>query len=87
MLQEGWTEGGLGAREHGRLQPVKTALKRDRRGLGSAGVEPARVTHFGPKDTAAVLAPPPPPPFGARAARAHAERERDRDRHIRAMLS
>eukprot|EP00041_Stephanoeca_diplocostata_P011281 m.183619 g.183619 ORF g.183619 m.183619 type:complete len:454 (-) comp18481_c1_seq1:318-1679(-) len=69
LLQQGWDEGGLGAQGQGRLFPVKTVLKRDRRGVteGSAAPTPAtnagsiastssqaRVTHFNPFDAAAV---------------------------------
>ena len=54
MLNHGWTDDrGLGSDGSGRLQPVKTVLKRDRIGLGGpAG--PARVTHFSSFDAGAV---------------------------------
>ena len=47
MLQKlGWTEdSGLGIQEQGRMEPVKTVLKKDRKGLGRSK-EKARVTHF-----------------------------------------
>lgn len=55
MLSGGWNkESGLGLHGTGRKFPVKTTLKPDRRGLGSKTVERPKVTHFGPKDKAAV---------------------------------
>ena len=46
LLQDGWAEGGLGLRANGRLHPVPTTLKRDRKGLGAPCTTEARVTHF-----------------------------------------
>eukprot|EP00057_Strongylocentrotus_purpuratus_P001334 XP_001198233.2 PREDICTED: G patch domain and ankyrin repeat-containing protein 1-like [Strongylocentrotus purpuratus] len=59
MLHEGWDkEKGLGKEGEGQKFPVKTILKRDREGLGSADsdVRP-RITHFKPFDTSAVKRP------------------------------
>lgn len=54
LLSGGWNkESGLGLHGSGRKFPVKTTLKQDRRGLGSKAGKP-KVTHFGPKDKAAV---------------------------------
>ena len=54
MLRDGWTEEkGLGAASQGRWYPIKTVLKRDRKGLGAI-CDPPRVTHFGPFDDTAV---------------------------------
>lgn len=48
---------GLGPEGTGRKFPVKTILKQDRLGLGSKQKSKSRVTHFSPKDSAAVVAP------------------------------
>ncbi|XP_045119186.1 G patch domain and ankyrin repeat-containing protein 1 homolog [Portunus trituberculatus] len=54
LVGQGWdAEGGLGSEQQGHKFPVKTVLKRDRKGLG-AGREMAKVTHFGPGDAGAV---------------------------------
>ncbi|NWY34647.1 GPAN1 protein, partial [Pheucticus melanocephalus] len=69
LLRAGWAGGGLGPAGRGRLLPVPTELKRDRAGLGWARGphrNRARVSHFGPGDTAAVAGP---------------DRERHRERH------
>jgi hypothetical protein len=44
MMAQGWKEGGLGIHEHGRLQPIKTIVKKSRAGVGG-GREVARITH------------------------------------------
>uniref|UniRef100_A0A914W5R1 G-patch domain-containing protein n=1 Tax=Plectus sambesii TaxID=2011161 RepID=A0A914W5R1_9BILA len=56
MLQRhGWDEySGLGKEGKGKRYPVKTILKRDRKGLGNVQPKP-KVTHFGPADTDAVV--------------------------------
>uniref|UniRef100_A0A8C3Y2Y7 G-patch domain-containing protein n=2 Tax=Catharus ustulatus TaxID=91951 RepID=A0A8C3Y2Y7_CATUS len=54
LLRAGWRGGGLGRGGRGRRLPVPTELRRDRAGLGWGPGPPARVTHFGPGDTAAV---------------------------------
>ncbi|OWA49889.1 putative Transient receptor potential cation channel subfamily M member 3 [Hypsibius exemplaris] len=47
MRQSGWdSEKGLGAAENGRRYPIATVFKRDRLGLGRAGKESPRVTHY-----------------------------------------
>lgn len=54
LKDTGWTEAhGLGKESRGRKYPIKTALKRDRKGLGLEQVKP-KVTHFEPKDLNAV---------------------------------
>lgn len=54
MLRDGWTDDkGLGADSQGRWYPIKTVLKRDRKGLGAVCDSP-RVTHFRPFDATAV---------------------------------
>uniref|UniRef100_A0A8U8BP41 Uncharacterized protein n=1 Tax=Geospiza parvula TaxID=87175 RepID=A0A8U8BP41_GEOPR len=62
LLRAGWAGGGLGPAGRGRLLPVPTELKRDRAGLGWArgpnrNRNRARISHFGPGDTAAVAGP------------------------------
>ncbi|XP_064557650.1 G patch domain and ankyrin repeat-containing protein 1 [Zonotrichia leucophrys gambelii] len=60
LLRAGWAGGGLGPAGRGRLLPVPTELKRDRAGLGWARGRHrnrARISHFGPGDTAAVAGP------------------------------
>jgi hypothetical protein len=58
MLRTGCKRRGLGAAEEGQKFPVKTVLKRDRKGLGQEGKDgerkSAKITHFAPFDTAAV---------------------------------
>lgn len=55
LLNTGWNEdGGLGPSGEGQKYPVKTVLKRDRKGLGQLKNKTARITHFDPKDPRAV---------------------------------
>ena len=55
MLNKGWNKNkGLGPEGTGKKFPVKTVLKRDRKGLGVEGANLARVTHFLPNDTDSV---------------------------------
>jgi hypothetical protein len=55
MLRSGWDdETGLGSEGQGQQFPVKTILKRDRKGLGKDKSIKAKVTHFGPNDVKAV---------------------------------
>lgn len=55
----GWSEeahtGGLGRDGQGRRFPVATIFKQDRSGLGLSKTARPRVTHFAPKDVAAVV--------------------------------
>ncbi|XP_063238543.1 G patch domain and ankyrin repeat-containing protein 1 homolog isoform X1 [Bacillus rossius redtenbacheri] len=54
LLKGGWDrERGLGPNGTGHKYPLKTVLKQDREGLGARVVRP-KVTHFQPRDTAAV---------------------------------
>ena len=58
MLGKGWNkEKGLGADGQGKKFPVKTVLKRDRRGVGAEGANVARVTHFDAFDSKAIEKP------------------------------
>lgn len=59
LLSSGWDrDGGLGSDgKKGKMFPVKTVLKRDRRGLGVVGANVARVTHFKANDVASVKNP------------------------------
>ncbi|KAK0094994.1 hypothetical protein PV326_009465 [Microctonus aethiopoides] len=55
MVNNGWEESkGLGPSGSGLKYPVKTVLKRDRKGLGHKLKDQARVTHFQSGDTNAV---------------------------------
>lgn len=55
LLNCGWDEqGGLGPTGKGIKYPIKTCLKSDRKGLGQCNEKEYRVTHFKPKDPAAV---------------------------------
>ena len=55
VRNDGWDpDSGLGKESEGKLYPVKTTLKRDRKGLGAEGVPGPRVTHFGPFDQSSV---------------------------------
>ena len=69
LRKAGWTgEGGLGpAGKEGRVWPVRTVLKQDKRGLGLTKAK-ARVTHFAPGDATAVQTQ------AERTAREHRER-------------
>lgn len=54
LLRSGWDpEKGLGPHKLGKMFPVKTVLKRDRRGFG-LGKTKSRVTHFSAHDTEAI---------------------------------
>ena len=58
MVKSGWNrEKGLGPEGKGQKFPVKTILKRDRQGLGLSTGKKPRITHFEPKDDAAVKRP------------------------------
>ncbi|KAE8585361.1 hypothetical protein XENTR_v10021290 [Xenopus tropicalis] len=55
MLKEGWNrESGLGPDGEGRKFPVKTLLKRDKKGLGFHTDQKSKVTHFSANDNMAV---------------------------------
>ncbi|XP_046744857.1 G patch domain and ankyrin repeat-containing protein 1 homolog [Diprion similis] len=55
LLNTGWDEEtGLGPSGQGAKYPIKTILKRDRKGLGQGDNKEARVTHFKPEDASAV---------------------------------
>merc|ERR1719471_1502042 len=47
-------DSGLGKDSEGKLYPVKTVLKRDRKGLGESEALKPKVTHFAPFDCASV---------------------------------
>jgi len=47
-------DSGLGKDSEGKLYPVKTVLKRDRKGLGEGEAPKPKVTHFAPFDSASV---------------------------------
>ena len=47
-------DSGLGKDSEGKLYPVKTVLKRDRKGLGEGEALKPKVTHFAPFDSASV---------------------------------
>lgn len=55
MIKGGWDKDkGLGPEGSGKKFPVKTMLKRDRKGVGAEDSARLRVTHFKPNDPAAV---------------------------------
>lgn len=54
LVRDGWNaKSGLGPKGEGRRYPIKTALKRDRAGVGSKRVK-EKVTHFQPHDAHAI---------------------------------
>jgi len=56
MKKSGWDGvSGLGDDQKGKLFPVKTILKQDRKGLETGDTKKSRVTHFGPNDEESVL--------------------------------
>ncbi|CDW54442.1 G-patch and Ank 2 domain containing protein [Trichuris trichiura] len=58
LVKGGWNQAsGLGKCQEGKWYPLKTILKRDRKGLGCPNGSKPRVTHFGPFDKAAVSRP------------------------------
>ena len=60
LLKKGWNiDSGLGPTGDGHKYPVKTVLKRDRKGLGVPG-ERGKVTHFEKNDTQAIAHMPLP---------------------------
>ncbi|KRX83360.1 G patch domain and ankyrin repeat-containing protein 1 -like protein [Trichinella sp. T6] len=81
MVKSGWKETtGLGKEEKGRHYPVKTALKRDRCGLGLKK-QKCRISHFSAFDSTAVVAVKKPsvqPNLGKKSAYL----KNERDRHI-----
>jgi len=55
MKKSGWDGvSGLGENQMGKLFPVKTILKQDRKGLNTGDKKMSRVTHFGPNDEESV---------------------------------
>ena len=55
MKRSGWDGvSGLGDESQGKLFPVKTVFKHDRRGIDIGDLKKRRITHFGPKDTESV---------------------------------
>ena len=59
MLKSGWSgDKGLGPGGRGKKFPVKTVLKRDRKGLGTKVTEKAKVTHFRPGDNSSIASAP-----------------------------
>ena len=55
MLKAGWNgQSGLGPEGHGARFPLKTFLKKDRKGLGNVGRKRKKVAHFAPNDETAV---------------------------------
>ncbi|KAL1232397.1 G patch domain and ankyrin repeat-containing protein [Trichinella spiralis] len=81
MVKSGWKETtGLGKEEKGRHYPVKTALKRDRCGLGLKK-QKCRISHFSAFDSTAVVTVKKPsvqPNLGKKSAYL----KNERDRHI-----
>lgn len=95
MVKGGWDDSsGLGSRAEGRLQPVKTVLKRDRVGFGMSDSATTRakrkaqgrVTHFQPMDADAVKSTARQPRQRQTAVQA-AQANRDKERHLRELLS
>ena len=55
MKTSGWDGvSGLGHESQGKLFPVKTVFKHDRKGINIGDKKKMRITHFGPKDTESV---------------------------------
>lgn len=78
MLQSGWESNkGLGPQKDGKLYPVKTALKRDKHGLGLDKTE-KKVTHFQSFDDTSVKNPK---KEDERVERAQTMKKRLRDKH------
>ncbi|KAL1239678.1 G patch domain and ankyrin repeat-containing protein [Trichinella pseudospiralis] len=81
MVKSGWKETtGLGKEEKGRHYPVKTALKRDRYGLGLKK-QKCRISHFSAFDSTAVVTVKKPsvqPSLGKKSAYL----KNEKDRHI-----
>ena len=56
MKKSGWDGvSGLGDDQNGKLFPVKTILKQDRKGLDTGDKKKSRVTHFGPHDEESIV--------------------------------
>lgn len=55
MRKAGWDgTSGLGEEGKGKLFPVKTIFKQDRRGIESGDLKKCRITHFGPNDVKSI---------------------------------
>ena len=55
MRKAGWDgTSGLGEEGNGKLFPVKTIFKQDRRGLEAGDRKKSRITHFGPNDVKSI---------------------------------
>ena len=81
MLREGWDKDkGLGPGGEGQKFPVKTVLKRDRKGLGKEAAPKAKVTHFAAGDADAVKTPK---VSGVRVQRERTLKKKEREKQLR----
>ncbi|KAK5865789.1 hypothetical protein PBY51_020031 [Eleginops maclovinus] len=81
MVRCGWKPGtGLGPEGEGPNQPVPTVLKRDQEGLGYGHMKKAKVTHFQPRDSAAVKRPPKEKEDGKGKRKEESRRKEQRDK-------
>ncbi|CAD5234878.1 unnamed protein product [Bursaphelenchus xylophilus] len=88
LKKKGWTEeSGLGKEGEGRQYPIRTILKRDRKGLGVEKL-PSKVTHFKSLDPAAVkLVEKKPRGSHIKEMHRQIDRRKKREESIRRMLN
>ncbi|CAD5229097.1 unnamed protein product [Bursaphelenchus okinawaensis] len=87
LKRKGWTEeSGLGKDGEGRQYPIRTMLKRDRKGLGVERL-PMKVTHFGKHDLASVKTVEKKKMGHAKEMRKKMEEKKKREEAIRRMLN
>lgn len=97
LLKTGWeVDKGLGPKGEGSKYPVKTILKRDRKGLGGEVCveKTAKITHFSPNDKSAILCHSKLPErkmtvktAAKYAIKAKERKDRERERRLRLELS
>ncbi|CAO1314018.1 unnamed protein product [Diamesa serratosioi] len=83
----GWSGNtGLGAKQDGKLYPIKTVLRKQRTGLGIEQT-PAKISHFGPNDPRSIKYNPPPRVLTRREICTNDLNDKKLNRKIRRQLS
>lgn len=87
MRRTGWDgNSALGARQNGKLYPIKTVIRKSRTGLGTEQ-NPARITHFKANDPSGVHFKPPPRALTRKEIHENDLRDKRRDQKLRRDLS
>lgn len=87
MRRTGWDgNSALGAKQNGKLYPIRTVIRKRNTGLGIEQ-DPAKVTHFKANDTSAVHFRPPPRALTKREIHENDLREKRHEQRLRRDLS